>query len=67
VKLSANWCNAVSIAMVPGGILAPIVLWYSDPQKIEPRLPYVLIGFFVWILLAAGLHFLAQALLRRLR
>jgi len=67
VNRSAAWCNAVSITMVTGGILAPCFLWFSDPEKIERRLPYLLVGFFVWMLLAAGLHFLVRDLLRRLQ
>jgi uncharacterized membrane protein (DUF441 family) len=55
VKLSASTLNTVGLTILGAAVLLPLVAGQLQPYG------------WVWIIVAAGLHFLAQALLRTLR
>lgn len=67
VKLGAAALNTLATASVTVGVLAPSAAFLYGVSVPARPLWQLIAGGAIWVLLAVGLHYLAQRLLGRLR
>ena len=67
VKLGATALNTLATASVTVGVLAPSAAFLYGVSATTRPLWQLVLGGAIWVLFAAGLHYLAQRLLGRLR